>query len=40
MNPSFNIERYRSSPVSDNPIYLGERERIYEGMRFAGVPER
>jgi len=24
---------------SDNPRYLGGRERIYEGMRVAGIPE-
>jgi hypothetical protein len=23
----------------DNPTYLAKRERIYEGMRMAGVPE-
>ena len=30
-----------SAPVasSDNPTYLAGRERIYEGMRLAGVPE-
>ena len=24
---------------TDNPTYLAQRERIYEGMRLAGVPE-
>ena len=28
---------FRSS--SDNPTYLAGRERVYEGMRIAGVPE-
>ena len=27
-------------PQSDNPTYLAQRERIIEGMRKAGVPER
>jgi hypothetical protein len=29
----------RPSPGSDNPTYLAQRERIYDGMRKAGVPE-
>jgi hypothetical protein len=39
LNPSFTLARYRSSPLSDNPVYLAGRERVYEGMRLAGVPE-
>jgi tetratricopeptide (TPR) repeat protein len=39
LNPSFTIARYRSSTFSDNPVYLANRERVYEGMRLAGVPE-
>jgi tetratricopeptide (TPR) repeat protein len=39
LNPSFTIARYRSSPLSDNPAYLAGRERVYEGLRLAGVPE-
>ena len=38
LNPGFNIQSYRSNPVSNNPIYLAGRERIYQGMRLAGVP--
>jgi hypothetical protein len=26
--------------LSDNPVYLAGRERSYQGMRLAGVPER
>jgi hypothetical protein len=26
--------------VSDNPVYLAQRERLHEGLRLAGVPER
>jgi tetratricopeptide (TPR) repeat protein len=39
LNPSFTIHAYRTNAVSDNPTYLAGRERIYEGMRVAGVPE-
>jgi tetratricopeptide (TPR) repeat protein len=39
LNPSFTIARFRSMAISDNPVYLGGRERAYEGMRMAGVPE-
>ena len=37
--PDFTIRRYRTNAPSDNPTYLAGRERIYEGMRLAGVPE-
>ena len=39
LNPSFTIRRFRANASSDNPTYLAGRERIYEGMRMAGVPE-
>jgi len=39
LNPSFTIARFRSQTFSDNPVYLAGRERMYEGMRKAGVPE-
>ena len=39
LDPGFTVARMRSSPFSDNPIYRAGRERIYEGMRVAGVPE-
>ena len=39
LDPTFTIRRYRAAISSDNPIYLAGRERIYEGMRIAGVPE-
>ena len=38
-NSSFTIRRYRDHAASDNPIFLAGRERIYEGLRLAGVPE-
>ena len=37
--PSFTLPRFRNGAISDNPTYLAGRERIYEGMRMAGVPE-
>ena len=39
-DPGFTIHRYRAGQPSDNPTYLAGRERIYQGMRMAGVPER
>jgi tetratricopeptide (TPR) repeat protein len=39
LDPSFTIRRFRLGASSDNPTYLAKRERIYEGMRLAGVPE-
>jgi tetratricopeptide (TPR) repeat protein len=39
LQPNFTIRRFRASLYSDNPSYLARRERVYEGMRLAGVPE-
>lgn len=39
LEPSFTIGRFRAGARSDNPFYLAGRERIYEGMRRAGIPE-
>jgi TolB-like protein/Flp pilus assembly protein TadD len=39
LNPSFNLRRFRTNTPSNNPVYLVGRERIYEGLRMAGVPE-
>jgi TolB-like protein len=39
LDPSFSIRRYRLGASSDNPIYLAARERLYDGMRMAEVPE-
>ena len=39
LDPGFTLRRYRAGASSDNPTYLAGRERIYEGMRMAGVPE-
>ncbi|EIG58397.1 adenylate/guanylate cyclase domain-containing protein [Bradyrhizobium sp. WSM1253] len=37
--PSFTIRRFRDGACSDNPIYLAKRERVYQGLRLAEVPE-
>jgi len=39
LEPSFTIARFCAGARSDNLVYLAGRERIYEGMRRAGVPE-
>jgi TolB-like protein/class 3 adenylate cyclase/Tfp pilus assembly protein PilF len=38
--PNYSIARFLSMAESDNPIYLKQRERILEGLRKAGVPEK
>ena len=39
LDPTFTIRRFRAGASSDNPTYLAQRERVYDGMRKAGVPE-
>jgi len=39
LDPTFTISRWRNLAPSDNPIFLAQRERVYDGMRKAGVPE-
>ena len=39
LDPAFTIRRYYAGALSDNPIYLAQRERVVEGLRRAGVPE-
>ena len=39
LNPTFTLRRFRAGAFSDNPTYLAQRERAYQGMRKAGVPE-
>jgi tetratricopeptide (TPR) repeat protein len=39
LDPSFTIRRFQSSASSDNSTYLAARERMFDGMRLAGVPE-
>jgi hypothetical protein len=39
LDPRFTISRFRVNAPSDDPTFLAKRERVYEGMRSAGVPE-
>jgi tetratricopeptide (TPR) repeat protein len=39
LDPDFTIRRYRINRKSSNPSYLARRERYFEGLRLAGVPE-
>jgi TolB-like protein/Tfp pilus assembly protein PilF len=39
LDPTFTIRRYRVNSPSDNPRFLAMRQRLYECMRKAGVPE-
>jgi TolB-like protein len=39
LDQTFTIRNYRLGAATDNPTYLAGRERIYEGMRIAGLPE-
>ena len=41
INPDFTIARVRAAwaGISDDPTYVAEHERIFEGMRKAGLPE-
>jgi TolB-like protein len=39
LHPSFTINSFRASAACDHPAYLAGRERTYEGLRKAGVPE-
>ena len=38
LNPTFILRRYRAGAISDNPTYLAQVERFFEGMRKAGLP--
>jgi TolB-like protein len=40
MQPNLSISRLRAAAMSDNPNYLSLRERLYDGLRRAGVPEQ
>jgi tetratricopeptide (TPR) repeat protein len=39
LSPNFTIAKFRAEAVSDNPVYLAQRERMHEGLRLARVPE-
>jgi tetratricopeptide (TPR) repeat protein len=37
--PNFRIGKCRAEVPSDNPVFLAQRERLYEGLGKAGLPE-
>ena len=39
IRPTFTVRRVDLSPLSDNPTYLKQHERLVNGMLKAGVPE-
>jgi TolB-like protein len=39
INPGYTISGFRAGSFSDNPTFLAQRERVYDGLRKAGVPE-
>ena len=40
-NPAVNtITRLRANALSTHPVYMAQRERLYEGMRRAGMAEQ
>jgi tetratricopeptide (TPR) repeat protein len=39
LDSAFTLRRFRAGAQSNNPTYLAQRERLYDGMRKAGVPE-
>jgi TolB-like protein/class 3 adenylate cyclase/tetratricopeptide (TPR) repeat protein len=39
LDPNFTVARFRNERRSENSTFLAQRERIYEGLSLAGVPE-
>jgi len=39
LDSNFTVCRFRDGAASNSPIFLAKRERVYKGMRLAGVPE-
>jgi TolB-like protein/class 3 adenylate cyclase len=39
LDPTFTISRLRAGASSENQTYLARRERVFDGLRKAGVPE-
>ena len=38
LSACFTIAKFHAEAVSDNPVYLAQRERLLEGLRLAGAP--
>jgi tetratricopeptide (TPR) repeat protein len=39
LNPGFTLSRFKVVEPSDRPAFLAQRQRVYEGLRQAGMPE-
>ena len=39
INPAFTVSRLRAEALNDNPAAAVQRERIFDGLLLAGVPE-
>ncbi len=39
LDPNFTVARFRNEARSENPTFLAQRQRIYAGLRLAGVPQ-
>jgi adenylate cyclase len=39
LNPGFTLSRFKAVEPSDRPAFLAQRQRVYEGLRQAGMPE-
>jgi TolB-like protein/class 3 adenylate cyclase len=39
LGPNFTVGKFRAEVVSDNPVYLAQRELLCSGLLMAGVPE-
>ena len=39
LSPGFTVQKLAGLHLSDNPVFLAGRERLYEGLRKAGLPE-
>jgi tetratricopeptide (TPR) repeat protein len=40
LDPNFTVGRFRGELRSSNKVFLAQRERMYEALRLAGVPEQ
>ena|SRR5215217_2295374 len=39
LSPEFTLSRFKALEPSDKPAFLEQRQRVYEGLRRAGLPE-
>jgi hypothetical protein len=38
--PNYTVDRWARAGFSDNPVFLAQYQRIIEGLRKAGLPEK